>query len=84
MIDVNIALDALAEAIDWKLRPALDSDRVFDAIASKLRRLPAFKQMTIAQIDLLLADLEREFAHDMREAEWATYAAFRCTIGGEE
>jgi hypothetical protein len=83
MVSTDWALDCLDEAISWKLRPAINVDRVFDEIASKLRRMPAFKQLTIVEIDLALADLKREFAHDMREAEWAMYAAFRCAIGAE-
>jgi hypothetical protein len=82
LIDTNQALDALDESISWKLRPALDPDARFDSIASKLHRI--FPELTIAQIDLLLGDLKRDFARDMREAEWSLYQAFRCTIGAED
>jgi hypothetical protein len=83
MIDVNTALDALDECIDWKLKPALDSQKIFDDIASNLRRLPAFQHTKIVELDLALADLKRSFANEMREAEWQLYDAFRCSIGAE-
>jgi hypothetical protein len=79
LIDSNIALDSLDVAINWKLRPALDPDRLFDEIASRLHKL--FPHLTISQIDLLLADLRRQHAHDMREAEWQVYDGFRTTLG---
>jgi phage terminase Nu1 subunit (DNA packaging protein) len=81
LIDVDRALNALAESLDWK-RPAPDADELFDSIAAVLHR--RFPELTITQIDLLLADLKREYVHDAHVAEWDMYAAFRCTIGGED
>jgi hypothetical protein len=81
MIDTNTALDLLSEAIDWSLKPALDSQTLFDDIASKLHQRPEFKRLTIVQLDLLLADLKREFARSMHTAEWQLYDAFRTAIG---
>jgi hypothetical protein len=83
-IETAEALEALDECINWKLKPALDSQRVFDAVASRMRRHPAFAHLTIIQLDALLADSKREFANDMREVEWGLYTAFRCAIGGED
>jgi hypothetical protein len=81
MIDADAALVALDDAVAWRLRPALDAEKLFDDIASKLHQRPEFKGLTINQLDLLLADLRREFAHAMRGAEWQLYDAFRCSIG---
>jgi hypothetical protein len=83
LIDTNTALDALDEAIEWKLRGPLD--QLFDAILSDLRRrVPALKQMPLAELDLLVADSKREFAHNRDGATWDMFTAFRCAIGGEE
>jgi hypothetical protein len=81
MIDADTALVALDDAIGWRLRPALNAQKLFDDIASKLHRHPSFKQLNITEIDLLLADLKREFAHDMHTAEWQLYESFRSSIG---
>jgi hypothetical protein len=87
MIDADLdkVLDALSECIDWKLRPALDSQEFFDELVSELRRrFPAFRNMAIADIDLALADARRRFENDVREAQWQMYSAFRVMIGGED
>jgi hypothetical protein len=81
LIDSNAALDAIDEAISWKLRPALNPNRIFDEIASALHRHPRFRDLKITELDLALADLKREFAREMRETEWHLYEAFRCTLG---
>jgi hypothetical protein len=83
MIDTNAALDCLDEAIAWRLRVDLDADELFDRIGSALHRHPAFRELKIVEIDQLLGDLRRQHAHNMREAEWRLYDAFRTVIGSD-
>jgi hypothetical protein len=52
VIDTSTALDALDEAIKWKLRPALDPDRIFDEIAFKLHRHPMFRHLKVVDCAL--------------------------------
>jgi hypothetical protein len=79
LIDHTVILDALNEAIGWQLRPALDSDRLFDDLGSRLHKL--FPSLKITEIDLLLGDLKRQHVHNMQQIEWELYDAFCCTLG---
>jgi hypothetical protein len=81
MIDTNIALTAFDDIISWKLRPALDPDRIFDELANRFRQHPRFRDLKISELDLLLADLKREFVHNMHVLEWALYTAFKTMLG---
>ena len=53
---------------------------MFDAITAKLHQLLAFRQMPISQLDLMLADLRRQFVHDMDEHRWRLVVAFKTEI----
>ena len=77
MIDADAALVALDDAVAWRLRPALDAEKLFDDIASKLHQRPEFKGLTINQLDLLLADLRREFAPGCRARRHHAHSAER-------
>jgi hypothetical protein len=81
LIDINRALDALDEAIGWKLRPALDPDELFDSISAELHRL--LPELTVSQIDLRLADLRRRHVHAMQVAEHQLSDGFRTVIGAD-
>jgi hypothetical protein len=73
-ISTEAAVETLWQALDWT---RIDSDELFDEIASKLHRLSAFKHMSISQIDLLLADLRRQFVHDVNEYQWRLVQTFK-------
>jgi len=81
LIEINEAFNALDEAISWRLRPALDADELFDELGSAIHRI--FPELTITQIDLLLADLRRQHAQNMQQAEFSLFDAFRTTLGAD-
>jgi hypothetical protein len=83
-IDAETALESVLMAIEYELVPATDPTKIFDGIVSKLQKHPRFHELKIAELDLLLADLKREFARDMCEAEWRLYSAFWTSLGVED
>ena len=79
LITTDQALDALDEAISWKLRPALDPDELFDAFELDVHRLTG---MPLSQISLLFADHRRRHAEHVHATEWCLLDAYRAMIGG--
>jgi hypothetical protein len=80
-ISNEAAVESLWLALEWE---PIRSAEIFDQIAYRLRRNPRFRDMTITEIDLLLADARREFELDPDELEWRLVKAFKDAIGHEE
>jgi hypothetical protein len=76
MVTINngSAVEALWEAMGWE---SINPDEIFDQISSKLNRHPRFKGLSITEIDLLLADLRRQFVHEVHEYQWRLVQAFK-------
>jgi hypothetical protein len=81
-VDPDFAVESLWQALEWERPDKLTE--LFDQIASRLHRHPRFRGMSIAEIDLLLADARHEFQHDLTEFEWRLVRAFRDAVGAEE
>jgi hypothetical protein len=80
-ISMEAAVEALFDALEWE--PARLTE-VFDQIAYRLRRNPRFRDLSINEIDLLLADARREFEHDVADFEWRLVQAFKDAIKLDE
>jgi hypothetical protein len=73
-IDNDSAVEALWSALDSE---QLQPDEMFDKLTAKLHRLPAFRRLSIGELDLLLADSRREFEHDVSEYRWRLAQTFK-------
>jgi hypothetical protein len=80
-IDAELAVESLWQAFEWE---PIELMEIFDRIASRLHRHPRFRDMSITEIDRLLADARREAEHDLSEYEWRLIRAFRDAIASEE
>jgi hypothetical protein len=80
-ISTEDAKDALANAFEWE--PARLTE-VFDRIAYRLHRNPRFRDLSISELDLLLADARREFERDIADFEWRLTQAFADAIAHDE
>ena len=80
-ISPEATVEALWQALEWEPIKLME---IFDRIASRLRRHPHFRDMSITEIDRLLADARREAEHDLSEYEWRLIKAFKDAIASEE
>jgi len=80
-IQIEAAVESLWQAIEFELDPETSAMKAFDRIAYLLRRNPHFRNMSIAEADLLLADARREFEHDVDELRWRLVRTFKDEIG---
>jgi hypothetical protein len=71
------AIEALWQALEWA---PIELSNLFDQIASRLHRNPRFRDMTVAEIDALLADARRASEHDLGELEWRLVQTFKDAI----
>jgi hypothetical protein len=83
-ITPEFAIESLWNAIEWELPKVIDATAVFDEIAYQLRRSPQFKGMSIAELDLILADAKRQFQFRTVNLEWAIVRAFKDQIGFDD
>jgi hypothetical protein len=81
MINPEFAIEGLWQALAWE---TINPTEIFDQIAHRVRRHPRFKDMSITEIDLILADARREFEHDFAEFEWRLVRAFKQAIEFDE
>jgi hypothetical protein len=75
------AVGALWDAFDYE---PIKLGEIFDRIAYRLRRNPRFAGMSIAEIDLILADARREADIDVSEYEQRLAQAFEDALAGAE
>jgi hypothetical protein len=80
-ISTEAATEALWRALEWEPIKLME---IFDRIASRLRRHPYFRDMSIMEIDRLLVDARREAEHDLSEYERRLIEAFKDAIASEE
>jgi hypothetical protein len=80
-ISTGTAVEGLWLALEWQPIKLME---IFDRIASRLRRHPQFRDMSITEIDRLLADARRETEHDLSDYEWRLIEAFKDAIASEE
>jgi hypothetical protein len=80
-IDAELAVESLWQAFEWEPIKLIE---IFDRIASRLHRHPRLRDMSITEIDRLLADARREAEHDLSEYEWRLIKAFKDAIASEE
>jgi hypothetical protein len=80
-IDAELAVESLWQAFEWE---PIKLTQIFDRIASRLHRHPVFRNMSITEVDRLLADARREAEQDLSDYEWRLAAAFRDAIASEE
>jgi hypothetical protein len=80
-ITIELAVESLWQAFEWE---PIKLTEIFDRMASRLHRHPRFRDMSIAEIDRLLADIRREAEHDLSDYEWRLAAALRDAIAPEE
>jgi hypothetical protein len=80
-IDTEFAVESLWQALDWE---RIEPGELFDQLASRLHRHPRFRDISIAELDLILADARRAFEHDVSEFEWKLVRAYKDAIGAGE
>jgi hypothetical protein len=79
-ITIELAVESLWQAFEWE---PIKLTEIFDRIASCLHRHPRFRDMSIIEIDRLLADARLEAEHDLSEYEWRLVRAFKDAIASD-
>jgi hypothetical protein len=77
-ITIESAVESLWQAFEWE---PLKLAEIFDRIASRLHRHPRFRDMSISEVDQVLADVRREVERDLSEYEWRFVRAFKDAAG---
>jgi len=80
-IDIETAVESLWQAFEWE---PIDPAKMFDQIATRLRRNPMFRGMSIEQLDLILGDARQEFERDIDEYESRLVRAFEDALEHNE
>ena len=70
---IERAVKRLQEIFGWK---RINPDETFDRLARRLRGHTCFRDLSLLEVDLILADARREFERAVDEFEWQIVQAF--------